>query len=197
MPDRLREFAVGLRGGRVTLQALVDAHGDCTRESLVVLLGVLCLFPLPGVGTVLGVGVVALAAVMRRQDVDVALPARVARVELSGEWAQRVLKALAGFHAAAARAFRPRLKGFVQAPKGRAVAGFVALMGVLIALPIPLGNTLPALALICLGLGQMRQDGAAMLLASFCAILAVLWAVAVAIAGWYLGIEGLQAIALG
>ena len=197
MPDRLRDFAVGLRGGRVTLQALFDAHGDCTRESLLVLLGVLCLFPLPGVGTVLGVGVVALAAVMRRQEGNVALPVRLARVELSGEWAQRVLEALARFHAAAARAFRPRLEGFVQAPQGRVVAGFVACMGVLIALPIPLGNTLPALALICLGLGQMRRDGAAMLLASFCAVLAVLWAVALAIAIWYLGIEGLQAIAFG
>ena len=43
------------------------------------------------------------------------------------------------------------------------IATLVALMTVLIVLPIPLGNVLPAVTLIVLGLGLVFRDGVALL----------------------------------
>ena len=50
----------------------------------------------------------------------------------------------------------------------------VALMALLIFLPIPFGNVLPALALSILGVGLMFRDGAVVLLALVVASLALL-----------------------
>ena len=110
MPQRLRDAPVGLGGERVTLQGLADAHDPSTRETLLVLLGALCILPVPGVGTVLGFGVVGLSVVMWRGEAGVTLPIRVARADVSRELGQRVLRLLARFYAVAARAFWPRLK---------------------------------------------------------------------------------------
>jgi hypothetical protein len=53
-------------------------------------------------------------------------------------------------------------------------------MGVLIFLPIPLGNLLPALSLVCLGLAATRRGRAAVLLGYLLAALALAWTVALA-----------------
>ncbi len=191
MPQRLRDAAAGLGGKRVTLQGLADAHGPSTHETLLVLLGALCILPVPGVGTVVGLGIVALSVVMWRGDPGVALPIRMARADVSREMGQRVLRLLARFHAVAARASRPRLQCLVFGSGGRTTAALAGLMGVLIALPIPFGNFFPSLALICIGLGLLREDGVALLLGAGSALLGVLWPAALAWALWHFGADWL------
>jgi hypothetical protein len=65
------------------------------------------------------------------------------------------------------------------------VASTAALVAVLIVLPIPLGNFLPAAALIVLGCGLVFLDGLAILLAFATATLAVIFNVAVVVAVWH------------
>ena len=68
------------------------------------------LLPVPGIGTVLGLGMAALAAAMWRGQSSACLPRRVAELELPRTWAQRVLGMLASAYCAAGRfARRPIL----------------------------------------------------------------------------------------
>jgi hypothetical protein len=60
----------------------------------------------------------------------------------------------------------------------------MALMGALIALPIPFGNTLPGLSVILMGLGLAADDGLAVLGALLLALLATGVSIALTWAAW-------------
>lgn len=84
--QRLRATAAALRGERVSIQALAQAHGPAAHGTLLLLMAVLCL--VPGVGTVLGLGLAALATAMWRGHPSASLPRRVVELELSRHSAQ-------------------------------------------------------------------------------------------------------------
>lgn len=176
--QRLHEAAAALGGGHITLSRLADLHGPAAQGTLLVLLAVPCMLPMPGVGSVLGLGLALLAAAMWRGQDTCQLPGRMAEVELPDLWARRVLLMLARFYEMASRLARSRLKQFVQPGPRSWLAAKTALMAVLIILPIPLGNLLPALALVLLGLGLVFGDGLAVLLSAALAAAAVVYAVA-------------------
>ncbi len=159
LAQRLRAAAAALRDERVTLAGLLQAHGPAAHGSLLLMLAVPCMLPIPGTGTLLGVGLLGLALAMWRQHDTVALPARVASLEISGHWARRVLSILARVYAVAGRFSRMRLAHALSAPMHRALAVAVAVMAVILILPIPFGNVLPALAVLLMGLGLVFRDG--------------------------------------
>jgi hypothetical protein len=64
--EQLREAAASLQTERVTVPGLLQAHGLAARGSLLLLLAVPCLLPIPGMGTVLGLGVLAMAVALWR-----------------------------------------------------------------------------------------------------------------------------------
>lgn len=162
--ERLRAHAHHLRDTPASLQALAEAHGPALQGSLLVLLAAPCALPVPGVGTVLGVGIAALAVAMWRGQGAPCLPQRVAELELPGPWAQRVLDGLATAYAMAGRHARARL-GPLAGPGWRlAHAAVVGLMALIVVMPIPFGNVLPALALTLIGLGLVFRDGLAVVL---------------------------------
>lgn len=163
LPERLREAAASLQHDRVTVASLLHAHGPAAQGSLLLLMVVPCLLPIPGTGTVLGLGVLHLAwSMWRGRGVDV-LPRRVAELEMPGEWGRRVLTTLARVYALAARLARARHHWALSAPADRVVALAMMLMAVVIVLPIPFGNLLPALALLFMALGLAFRDGVSVL----------------------------------
>jgi hypothetical protein len=88
-----------------------------------------------------------------RGQADGCLPGRVARLHLPLVWACRVLHLLANVSSLAGYLGRERWTGLVEAPRRGWMALTVATMGLIIVLPIPLGNLLPAVSLVLLGLG--------------------------------------------
>lgn len=164
LAQRLHAAAAGLREERVSLAGLLRAHGPAAHGSLLLMLAVPCMLPIPGTGTLLGVGLLALALAMWRQHDAVALPARVAALEISGHWARRVLAILARVYGVAGRFSRTRLAHALSAPMHRALAVAVAVMAVILIMPIPFGNLLPALAVLLIGLGLVFRDGLVALL---------------------------------
>jgi len=81
---RLRRAAASLRGERVSMHAMARAHGPDAHGTLLLLLAMPCLLPVPGVGTVLSLGLAALAVAIWRGHDAPCLPKRVADLELPG-----------------------------------------------------------------------------------------------------------------
>jgi len=191
----LRQAAADLPSERVSLQSLAQAHGPATHGTLLLLMAAPCLLPVPGVGTVLGLGVAALAVAMWRGQSE-CLPGRVARLELPRHWAQRVLVLLAATYAAAGRMARARLTELACAGRRSWTAATVGLMPVIVVLPIPFGNVLPALALMLIGLALVFRDGVAMLLGMTAAAFALVTNAGLVSMAWFWGGEWITRRAL-
>ena len=159
--QRLRDAAAAIQDERVSMRTMAQAHGPEAHGTLLVLLAMPCLLPVPGVGTVLGLGMAALAIGMWRGHCAPCLPQRVAELELPRHWAQRVLVGLASAYALAGRHARARLSHLAFAGRRSATALTVGLMATIVVMPIPFGNLLPALALVFIGLGLVFRDGVA------------------------------------
>lgn len=167
--QRLRDAAAGLPGERVSVATLARLHDQSAdagsaHGGLLLMMAVPCVLPIPGTGTVLGIGLLALAAAIWRGDLAASLPRRAAEFEMSRDGAQKVLGALASVYALAARFARQRLLAWAGGGHGALLGAVVALMAGVLILPIPFGNVLPAVALVLLGLGLVFRDGLAVLL---------------------------------
>lgn len=190
--QRLRDAADALTGEPVALSHLADVHGSAARGTLLVLLSVPCVLPVPGVGNVLGLGLVLMALAMWRGQASHQLPSRVAGWQMPSHWAQRVLGLLARFYSLASRWSRERWLHLVDGPQGW-LAPKVALMGALIFLPIPFGNVLPALALSLLGLGLVFRDGLAVMASFLAGGAAVAYTAGLGMLAWHWGVGPLLA----
>lgn len=184
LSHRLRAAAARLSGEPVKLIELAELYGSAAQGTLLVLLATPCLLPVPGVGNVMGAALIALALAMWRGEDANALPSRVATVSLPGRWASRVLRLVARFYEMAGYWSRQRLERYAKAPPRSWMAPGVALMGALIFLPIPLGNVLPAIAVVLLGLGLVFRDGIAVLAGAATGLAAVGYTMALAFGAW-------------
>jgi hypothetical protein len=144
-----------------------------------------CVLPLPGIGNVLGSGLMLLAVSMWRSPLGtMPWPSRVAKLSLPSHWARRLLLLMSQFLRLAGSRAQPRCGHWAQLRPHSWMAPMVATMGAVIFLPIPLGNVLPALALVLLGLGLIYQDGLAVLLSVGVALLSVLYPLLLALGAW-------------
>jgi hypothetical protein len=124
-------------------------------------------------------------ALWRGEEAPV-LPEGVARHRLSAAAASRLLAWADWLHVRMARWCRPRFEEAVRVLSGRAAASLVAAMSVLILLPLPGSNLLPALALLALVAGLLMRDGVAMTLAWGLAAASVALLAGLAWLGWFL-----------
>ena len=188
---RLVRAARTLPADRVSMQTLSQAHGHAANGTLLLLMAVPCVLPVPGVGTVLGLGMIALAAAMWRGHSFERLPGRVAQLQMSRPWAQRVLKALASAYVVAGRFARARLSHLASPERRSVIAIAIWLMAVIVVMPIPFGNVLPALALVLIGLGLVFRDGMAVILGLVMAGLAMFITAGALLLAWTWGADWL------
>jgi len=182
--QRLELHAAELEDQPITLGALAQAHGPALPGSLLVLVSAPCALPIPGIGNVLGVTMMIMALAMWRGEDWTVLPSRVARLEMSARSARWVLRLLARVYRLAGRWSRERLCHLTVLQRRTLLAPKVALMGVVIFLPLPFGNVLPALAIVVLGVGIAFRDGLAVLSAAGLALASVAYAAAMAAGAW-------------
>lgn len=187
--QRLRKAAEDLQTERVSLQSLAQAHGCATQGTLLLLMAAPCLLPVPGVGTVLGLGLAALAVAMWRGQAAEHLPEWVARIELPRPWALRVLALLASTYGVAGRLAKMRFADFACVGRRSWPSATVGLMAVIVVLPIPFGNVLPAVALMLIGLALVFRDGVAMLLGMVAAAFALAMTAGLVSMVWFWGSE--------
>ena len=193
LASRLREEAarVHAHNDSLTLAQLAELQGAALQGSMLVLLAAPCLLPIPGIGNVMGTALVLLSLTMWRRSAGERLPSRVGAWTLSPRWGKRVLELLARCHEIFGRWSRERLP-HLAAPSARFwTAPLVALMGVIIFLPVPLGNVLPACSLLSLGCGLAVRDGLAMLLGAALGVGSTAYTAALALGAWAWLIEPL------
>lgn len=162
--ERLRAAAAALQDQPLSLQQLFRLHGRAGPGALLVVLSVPCLLPLPGAGVFMSMGMAMVAWMIWRYYPRLVMPRKVGRFQLSPPMARRALHTLAWLYERAARVMQARLRWWVQPGHRVWLAPFVAAMALIIFLPIPFGNVLPAAALLLIGLGLVFEDGLAMCL---------------------------------
>ncbi|WP_439112269.1 exopolysaccharide biosynthesis protein [Hydrogenophaga sp.] len=162
---------------RLNLAELLGLHRESSGAVLLMLLAVVCAVPLPGTGTAMSLGIWALAWAWARGQDSWPLPARLGQMTLNERWTGRCLHGLAWMYERGNRWLRPRW-ALCSHDSTRVWWGvWIALMGVVIFLPLPLGNVLPSLSLILLSLGWMFRDGVALLLSTAAGVAAVAYVV--------------------
>lgn len=170
----------------IGLGALLERSGIRTPGTWVASLAVLCLIPIPGLGTLLGVGIALIAwKVLLAQPLTA--PRVVDRAMIDARTQQRFHFFTRRMQRVVRGLLKPRGLG-LSGPGARIPLALTILgMAILIALPIPFGNYLPALALLALGAGWQARDGVALCVGYVLAALATGTA-AVLLGGlWHVG----------
>ncbi|WP_202304521.1 MULTISPECIES: exopolysaccharide biosynthesis protein [unclassified Mesorhizobium] len=146
--------------GRVSLASIRDGLGDRSFAALLVLFAAFNMIPLPpGASAVLGLPMVIVAAQMTLGSRRAWLPGFVMNRSISAEQFRTVIDWAVPRLVRLEDVIRPRYWPFWRR-RGERVVGFVALiMAIVVTLPIPFGNWLPACTTALLGLSLVERDG--------------------------------------
>jgi hypothetical protein len=136
----------------------------------------------PGVSAVLGAPLIFLSFQMMLGQKPW-LPKIITERSLSRSEFQKVVSLTAPWLAKAERLMRPRLSFLAQPPAEFLIGAICLLLSIILFLPIPLGNMLPAFTICVLSLGVLERDGVWATIGVICAIVAVLivWGVVLAL----------------
>ena len=160
MSTVLRRLA-GRMEGRVRLFDLVGSFGDRAFGALLLLFALPNLFPLPpGSSTVLGAPLILIAAQLALGKAALWLPQAVGNRSLAKRDLQRIADLSLPMLRRTERLLAPRLQMLLN---DRLIGLACLVLAVVLALPIPLGNMLPACAICAFALGLLQRDGAAVL----------------------------------
>jgi hypothetical protein len=155
----LRDLAA--RDGDIPISAFVESFGPRAFGALLFVFAVACALPLPpGSSTLLGAPLVLLAPQVALGAKAPWLPQGLRRRTIPAahlrQACMRLLPVLEGVE----KVSRPRL-GFLFGPVGERLMGVVCtVLSLVLILPIPLGNVLPAAAVAAFSLALVQRDGA-------------------------------------
>jgi hypothetical protein len=187
-PRRLSEvFAAIARdaNGPVTIGHIRDALGNRSFAPLLVLFAAFNLLPLPpGTSAILGLPLIIVSAQMVYGTKQAWLPAALANRSLSLERFRYAMEWIIPRLVRIERYIRPRYWPFWRKQGDRVIGCIALVLAIVVTLPIPLGNWLPAFATALLGLALSERDG--LLLAvggAFCVISMIVIAAVVGVAG--------------
>lgn len=159
----LTDFAARWQGGRVRLGDVVDVLEDRAYGLLLLILALPNVIPtpIPGLSSIFGVPLVLVAAQLAAGRPHPWFPKALADRSLAAEDFRKVVERIVPWLERLERLTRPRLRQLCRPPSERLLAAFCLLLSVILALPIPLGNILPALAISLIALGLIEHDGVA------------------------------------
>ncbi|SOD90697.1 exopolysaccharide biosynthesis protein [Caenispirillum bisanense] len=146
---------------RVALNGLIDALGDRAYGLLILVLAVPNIVPnpVPGLSGVMGVPLALVCLQMAAGRASPWLPRMIGRRSVSRDGFRRVMAKALPRVRWFERALRPRLPALTTPAMERLLGAVCAGLAVLLALPIPFGNTPTAIALTILALGLVERDG--------------------------------------
>lgn len=153
---------------RIAVGDLLESLGDRALAALLFVFAVPNVLPVPpGTSTILGAPLVFLAAQLAF-GLRPWLPSVIASRTMSRTDFATLVRRIGPWLARAERLLRPRATRLVSRPMEHLVGLVCLLLAVVLVLPVPLGNMLPALAISLFALGIMERDGL-LILAGFAA----------------------------
>jgi hypothetical protein len=131
--------------------------------------------PAPGYSTPFGIVLLLLGVQLLAARTRPWLPERANRARIKPATAERIFRGAGRFLNWVERLVHPRMRWIHRAPGRVLYGGAVCLMSLLMVLPIPLTNTLPAGVIFLLGVALSEEDGAVALAALALGLLATLF----------------------
>ncbi len=166
---------------KISLSYIVGQLDDQARGILIILFAIPnCVPGIPGTSAITGLPLLILTAQMALSR-PAWLPGFLSRRTVDRVWLETVLAKAAPSIRRVERLIRPRLSILTLGPAEQLIGILCAILALTVMLPIPLGNTLPAVALIFFSLGMIGRDGIWVLAGLFVSGMA---AAVLAFAGW-------------
>lgn len=157
--DILNQLAVGHTADRVMISDIVTAMEGRAIGALLLFFALPNTLPTPpGTSGILGLPLIFLSVQMMLGRLPW-LPRFIADRSLSREDFRRLMGAMSPWLARAERLLSPRFPLFSQPASERALGALCLVLSVVLFLPIPLGNMLPAFAICLIALGLLERDG--------------------------------------
>lgn len=163
-PSRLSDIVKSIDTSRdTTIGELVDSLGERAFGALMFIFAVPNILPTPpGTSAILGLPLVILTwqVLVGRQSLW--LPDLIRQRRISREMMQTFVTKVTPVMARLERVLRPRLGFVVSSDASERLIGLVTFpLALVLFLPIPFGNILPAAAVSCVALGLAERDGLA------------------------------------
>ena len=179
----LREFLAGETGPRITLGALRDALGDRGFGVLLFIFALPNLVPvnIPLLSAVLGLPLVLLAAQLSYGRHKPWFPDWLTDQTFSRQGFAAVVTRALPYLERAERLLRPRLTVLLSWTGERLIGIAILILALVLALPIPFANWLPACAIAIIALAIVEKDGVAVLIGLVVGVLSLIVAAAVVI----------------
>ncbi len=163
-PNRLSDIVKSINGNEdMTIGQLVDSLGERAFGALMFIFAVPNIIPTPpGTSAILGLPLVILTWQVMIGRQSLWLPALVRQRRISRDMIQTFVSKVTPVMIRLERVLRPRLSLIAGSNAAERAIGLVAFpLSLILFLPIPFGNMLPAAAIACLALGLAERDGLA------------------------------------
>jgi len=145
---------------RISVGDLLTALGDRAIGALMFFFAAPNILPVPpGVSTLLGAPLLFLSAQLML-GMRPWLPGVITRRSISRDDLATLVRRIVPWLAKAEKLLKPRALVLVRPPVEYLVGLVCLVLAAILMLPVPLGNTLPALAISLLALGVLERDGA-------------------------------------
>ncbi|PLT99055.1 exopolysaccharide biosynthesis protein [Sinorhizobium medicae] len=155
----LREIADDTSRERVSVGDMFVAMGDRAFGALMLLFALPNVLPTPpGTSSILGVPLVILAAQLTLGQ-NPWLPKIVTDRSMPRSDFAKLIERVSPWLAKAEKRLKPRLGVLVRPPAEYVVGALCLTMAIILALPMPLGNIPPALAICLFSFGILERDG--------------------------------------
>ncbi|HEY8615089.1 exopolysaccharide biosynthesis protein [Phenylobacterium sp.] len=159
LSDILRDLA-DHDEAQISVAQLVDRFGGRALGGLLLIFGLACTLPLPPGGTtIFGLPLLLLAPQLVIGARHPWLPAKVRRGSIATDDLRKGLPRVLPWIRRVEAVSRPRLSFLFGAVGERLIGLICFLLAVVLILPIPLGNILPAAAVSILSLALVQRDG--------------------------------------
>jgi hypothetical protein len=158
--ELLERLAQDQSQAEISLGQLVDALGDRAFGAVMLLFSLPMIFPMPpGVSAVFGVPLVWFAFQITINNPRPWLPRFIRGKKFSREHLRAVIRKISPFILYFEKFFKPRIHNLTQGWPERLVGLMLLSLALIIFLPIPFGNMLPALAIAVIAIGYIERDG--------------------------------------
>ena len=161
-------------GERISLGSLIELFGNRAFGALLFIFAVPVSLPIavPGMSTILGAPLLFLTWQLLRGRSEPWLPNVMRNRSLKrNDFAKMLEKALPSLRRLE-RLVRPRLSSLTGPFAEQVIGGLAFLLSVILFLPIPFGNILPALAIAILALAILERDGIAVIIGALVGVVA-------------------------